>query len=374
MSNSIFRKRQDSLMDTIPEYDLDALVLNPGPDLAYLTGLSFHLMERPVVAFFLPDQDPIFVLPELETQKLQDLSYPVESFPYQEDRSHWLTAFQSAVVKGELDSSRLGVIPRRMRFLELNFLKQAAPQASFHDGQSVTRSLRIIKDQIEIQAMQRACHIAQRAMQTLRESLNPGITEKQAAAKLVSLMLEEGSEPDFPFFPIVSFGEHSANPHATPQDSALHNNQLVLIDWGATVEGYHSDITRAFHYGDVNEELAHIARIVQEANQVGRRAVRPGIPCSKVDQRVRSVIEDAGYGDAFIHRTGHGLGKEAHEEPFIAADDETRLRPGMSFTIEPGIYLPGTGGVRIEDVVVVTDNGCKSLSNLPRGLESFWLE
>lgn len=373
MSNTIYRKRLDSLMDAIPDHDLDALVLNPGPDLAYLTGLSFHLMERPVVAFFLPDRDPIIVLPELETQKLQDLSYPVISFPYQEDRSQWSKAFQSAVEKGKLDSSRLGIIPRRMRYLEMSFLEQAAPRASFHDGQTVTRSLRIIKDQDEIQAMQRACRIAQRAMQNLRESFSPGITEKQVTAKLVSFMLEEGSEPDFPFFPIVSFGEHSSNPHAAPQETPLLDNQLVLIDWGATVDGYHSDITRTFKNGEVDEELVHIARIVREANQAGRAAVQPGITCSSVDQRARSVIEDAGYGDAFMHRTGHGLGKEAHEEPFIAADDETRLKPGMSFTIEPGIYLPGTGGVRIEDDVVVTDNGCESLSNLPRGLEPFWL-
>ncbi len=374
MSNTTLKNRQHSLLEAIPDHGLDAMVINPGPDLEYLTGLSFHLMERPVIAFFIPDRDPIFVLPELEMQKLTELPYPVRAFPYGEDRSQWLQVFQSAIDIGDLHSSRFGVIPRRMRFLEMSYLEEAAPQASFLDGQSVTRALRIIKDQEEIRAMQRACQIAQRAMETLRERLIPDITEKQAAAKLVSYMLNEGSEPDFPFFPIVSFGEHTANPHATPQDTPLQKDNLVLIDWGATVKGYHSDITRTFHFGTVDEELEHIARIVQKANRVGREAVRPGIMCSTIDQKVRTVIEDAGYGDAFMHRTGHGLGKEAHEEPYISADDNTRLEPGMSFTIEPGIYLPGSGGVRIEDNVIVTENSYQSLSTLPRGLDPFWLE
>jgi len=374
MSNSTLKNRQYALLKAISKHELDALVLNPGPDLSYFTGLSFHLMERPVITIFIPDRDPIFVLPELEMQKLSDVSFPVRAYSYGEDRSQWLKVFQSAIQSGDLHNSRLGVIPRRIRFLELSYLEAAAPQASFHDGQDLTRALRIIKDEDEIQAMRLACQIAQQAMQNLRENLTPDITEKQAAAKLVSYMLDGGSEPDFPFFPIVSFGEHSANPHAAPQDTPLENDQLVLIDWGATVEGYHSDITRIFQFGTVDEELEHIVRIVQKANRVGRNSVQPGIMCSTIDQKVRSVIEDAGYGDAFIHRTGHGLGKEAHEDPYISADDDTRLEPGMSFTIEPGIYLPGSGGVRIEDDVVVTEHGCQSLSSLPRGLEPLWLE
>jgi Xaa-Pro dipeptidase len=190
----------------------------------------------------------------------------------------------------------------------------------------------------------------------------------------VSQLLHHGSDPHLPFFPIVAFGPNTANPHAVPTDRELKIGDLVLIDWGANWGGYFSDITRTFAMGDVNPELEQIANFVLKANEAGRSKIRDGVSAKSVDQATREIIINAGYGDYFIHRTGHGLGRETHEEPYISQYEETILEPGMTFTIEPGIYLPNRGGVRIEDDIVVTKDGCISLTKLPRELSQLLLE
>ena len=205
-------------------------------------------------------------------------------------------------------------------------------------------------------------------IEVLISGIKLGQTEKEVASRLVSRLLHEGSDPKLPFFPIVSFGENSANPHALPSDRVLKKGDLVLIDFGAGHQGYISDITRTFAIGDPNPELEQIAKFVLEANSAARAAVKPGTATSDVDLAAREVIERSGYGKYFFHRTGHGLGREGHEDPYISAYDQTILEPGMTFTIEPGIYLAGRGGVRIEDNVVVTDDGCRSLTDFPREL------
>jgi len=166
----------------------------------------------------------------------------------------------------------------------------------------------------------------------------------------------------------VASGPNSASGHAFPTERKLAAGDLLVIDWGASAAGYFADITRTFAVGEVEEELAKVHRIVQEANAAGRAAVRAGATCGSVDDAARSVIQAAGYGEYFIHRTGHGLGMEIHEEPYMRAGNEMVLEPGMTFTIEPGIYLPGRGGVRIEDNMVVTEDGGESLTDLRREL------
>jgi Xaa-Pro dipeptidase len=166
----------------------------------------------------------------------------------------------------------------------------------------------------------------------------------------------------------VSAGPNSANAHASPSDRSIGRGDLLVIDWGASSDGYISDLTRTFAIGMPDPELGKIAEIVHAANVAGRDAGRPGVPCANVDRAARSVIEKAGYGDYFTHRTGHGIGMEAHEEPYMRGDNMHMLYPGMAYTVEPGIYLPGRGGVRIEDDVVVTKTGVEVLSDLPREL------
>ncbi len=358
--------RQKKLTESLEHFNLDTLALNPGPSLPYFTGLEFHLSERPVVVFFSPDNPPIIVLPELEAPKLQNLAYEIQAFTYGENPATWEEAFNAAFKEGGFAQGEIGLEPRAFRVLELNLLQKAAPRANFVSGENCVAKLRMQKDEPEIEAMRKAVNIAQSALRSTFPYMKVGRTEKEIAAELTMHLLRHGSNPHLPFSPIVSGGPNSANPHASPTDRPLASGDLLVIDWGANVDGYYSDITRTFALGDVEDEFCKIADIVKQANDAGQAIAGPGVSASAIDNAARKVIDDAGYGEYFTHRTGHGLGLEGHEEPYIRGDNDQKLEAGMTFTIEPGIYLPNRGGVRIEDDVVVTETGIESLSDLQR--------
>ncbi len=356
--------RFERLATVLQTSGLDAIILNPGPTLTYLTGLHFHLMERPVVLFFAREQTPAIVLPELEMPKLAGL--PITPFPYGENPAGWHTAFQGVAQTLGLNGRRIGIEPRQLRLLEFEYVRAAAPEAEFRDASLALAILRVQKDAGEVERIRRAVQIAEAAFEATLPLIQVGMTEKELAAELTIQLLRHGSSPELPFSPIVSAGPNSANPHASPTDRRLQPGDLLVIDWGASFDGYVSDLTRTLAIGDVQEEYVTIHHIVQEANAAGRAAARPGVPCGEVDRAARAVIESAGYGAFFTHRTGHGLGLEAHEEPYIRGDNTKLLDVGMVFTIEPGIYLPNRNGVRIEDNVVITVSGAEVLSTLPR--------
>jgi Xaa-Pro dipeptidase len=347
---------------------LDALALNVGPSLTYLTGLHFHLSERPVVVIFAADNAPLIVLPELEMLKLADLPYAIKAFPYPENPAEWDGVFRKAVQSLGLDGKRIGVEPRAMRLLEFRHVQAGAPEADFPDASEVVSRLRVRKDPDEIAAMRKAVKVAQSALEATIPLIKVGMTEKERAAELVVQLLRHGSQSEMPFSPIVSGGPNSANPHASPSERRLLPGDLLVIDWGAAVDSYISDLTRTFAVGEVKPEFKKIHQIVLEANVAGRAAAKPGVPCANVDKAARAVIEQAGYGQYFTHRTGHGIGMEGHEEPYMRSDNMQLLEPGMAFTVEPGIYLPERNGVRIEDNMVITEDGVECLSGLERNL------
>ena len=358
--------RFDRLNASLQTSDLDAVILNPGPTLTYVSGLHFHLMERPVVLLFAKDQDPALVLPELELQKVASLPYKLQVFSYPENPSEWDAAFRKAVQVLGLDGKRIGVEPRQLRLLEFRHVKAGAPEADYPDASEELSSLRLKKDQAEVEAMRRAVKIAQAALEATIPFIKIGMTERELSSELVMQLLKHGSQPEMPFSPIVSGGPNSANPHASPTERKLQAGDLLVVDWGAAYEGYISDLTRTFAVGEVDAEYKKIHKIVQDANAAGRAAAKPSVPCANVDKATRDVIEQAGYGAYFTHRTGHGIGMEGHEEPYMRGDNMQLLEPGMAFTVEPGIYLPGRNGVRIEDNVVISEIGADVLSDMPR--------
>jgi Xaa-Pro dipeptidase len=360
------QSRFDRLNAALRASGLDAVILNPGPTLTHLTGLHFHLMERPVVLILARDQDPAIVLPELELQKVASLPYKLQVFAYPENPSEWDNAFRSATQALGLDGKRIGVEPRQLRLLEFRHVRSGAPEADYPDASEVLAGLRLRKDPQEVEMMRRAVKIAQAALEAALPSIKIGMTERELSAELVVQLLRHGSDSELPFAPIVSGGPNGANPHASPGDRKLQAGDLLVVDWGAAHAGYISDLTRTFAVGEVEDEYLKIHRIVQEANAAGRRAAKPGASCAAVDKAAREVIEQAGYGIYFTHRTGHGIGMEAHEDPYMRGDNLQRLEPGMAFTVEPGIYLPERNGVRIEDNVVITETGADVLSDMPR--------
>lgn len=360
--------RLEKLTMSLQETDLDAVALNPGSTLTYLTGAHFHLMERPVVFLVAPGQEPALILPELEKLKVEQIPYPVQAFPYGEDPSKWGSVFESAVQALGLDGKRIGVETERMRLLEYNFVRAGASSAEFPDASEILGLLRLKKDKNEIENMRRAVNVAQDALEATIPNIKIGMTEKELASELVVQLLRNGSDSNLPFTPIVSGGPNSANPHASPSERKLKEGDLLVIDFGAVVNDYVSDITRTFAVGEVDSEYAKIHKIVQESNAAGREAGKPGAPCANVDIAAREVIKKSGYGEYFTHRTGHGIGMEGHEHPYMRGDNMQILEPGMAYTVEPGIYLPDRNGVRVEDDVVVTESGSESLSTISREL------
>jgi Xaa-Pro dipeptidase len=346
-SPTIFQERQDRLSIATQTAGLDAILLNPGPSLVYFTGLAFHLSERPVLVALAPGQPLTIILPELETAKVEAISYPLQAFPYGEDPTTWSQVVKHALNFLDIDGAKIGIEPRGLRFLELSLLQSALPKVDFTDAEQAVASLRRI---------------------------NAGVTEADIAAELFMQLVHHGSNPVNPFSPIVSGGPNSANPHATPSGRPLSPGDLLVIDYGAYIEGYFSDITRTFAIESIDPELQQIAAIVLQANQAARSAIKPGVTAHSVDHAARSIIDSTGYGRYFTHRTGHGLGMEVHEEPYIRTGNTLVLETGMTFTIEPGIYLPSRNGVRIEDNVLVTPTGVHTFTSLPRALITLPLE
>jgi len=346
---------------------LEAVALNPGPSLTYLTGLHFHIMERPTVLLAaLPDQVAL-VLPRLESAKLAQAAESMTAIFYGDNPAEWPAAFDAACAALKLNGKKIGVEANRLRFMELNYLQQAAQRAQFV-ATVVFDGLRLQKEAGEVALMRQAVKIAQDALRATLPLAKIGMQERELAAELTIQMLRAGSDPEMPFAPIVSSGPNSANPHAAPGERCLTAGDLLVVDWGASYRGYVSDLTRTFAIGEVEPEYHRIARIVAEANAAGRAASRAGIAAGVVDRAARDVIERAGYATYFTHRVGHGIGLEGHEPPYMFGENTLVLAEGMAFTVEPGIYLPDRGGVRIEDNVVITADGAETLSDLPREL------
>lgn len=360
--------RLDRLFQLMDETGIHTLALNPGPTLAYLTGLHFHLMERPTVLFLAIDREPALVLPALEMVKLESAAFNLQAFPFGDDPATWTAVFKQVSAALQLDNSQIAVEPTRLRYLEMGYLQSAAPGVTFTSAAPALEGLRVIKDAQEINEMRRAVCIAQDALSATLPAVKPGATEKEIAAELTIQLFRHGSDPELPFSPIVAGGANTANPHATPTDRPLQAGDLLVIDWGARLNGYCSDLTRTFAIGAVPKDMETIHQVVQRANAAGRQAGKPGAAAGVVDQAARKVIDDAGYGEFFTHRTGHGLGLEDHETPYIFGNNPQVLQAGMTYTVEPGIYLPGIGGVRIEDNMAVTTDGTESLSDFPREL------
>jgi Xaa-Pro dipeptidase len=348
----------------------DYVALVPGPDLTYFAGLHMHLSERPIVALIPASSDngrpPILIAPFFEVGKATSgpvkLDWKVHSYrdgvPYQ-------TAFDEAAQAHGLRDVIIGVEPTQMRVLEWALLSQAIPGARQVSAADAIAELRMRKDSAEIAAMKRAIQLSEEALSKTLEEVVPGMTERQAASILMNYLLAAGAD-NLAFSPLVQTGPSGANPHAGAGDRVLRQGDTLIIDFGMTLDDYSSDITRTIAVGGLDEEMQRVYEAVKAANAAGRVAAKPGVTCEAVDKAARDVIEAAGYGQYFTHRTGHGLGLEGHEPPYIVGGNTLALQPGMTFTIEPGIYIPGKGGVRIEDNVVITDTGCESLTTFTR--------
>ncbi len=322
----------------------DALFATPSSNLFYLTGIDFHRSER-LTALFLPkDGEPVMICPAFEEARLRGMSAVTRVVTWEETED----AFEKAARLLPASSGALAVEPSTA-YDDVERLLRQRPAWKPVSAGAVLGAMRMVKTPEEIEAMRRAIAVALERFGKAFASLSPGTREADISRLF-------GGEN------MVQFGPSSALPHGASGPRALSQNEAVLIDAWDRPEGYYYDITRSTFFGTPTEEYRTIWSVVLEAQSAAIEKAAPGVPCFEVDAAARRVIEKAGYGQFFTHRLGHGLGIDVHEPPYMVGHDPTVLEPGMTFTSEPGIYLPGRFGVRIEDDVVVTERGAESLS------------
>ncbi len=350
--------------------DVDVLLLTPGADLRYLTGYAAMPLERLTCLAVPQVGDPMLVVPALEHPAalaspasglgLDILAWPETADPFA------LVATAAAAALGR--PVRRIAVGDRMWAEHVLRLQAAFPGTTPQLAGPILRELRMRKAPTEIDALRRAGQAIDRVHRRMGEWLRPGRTEAEVGRDIADAIVAEGhATVDFT---IVGSGPNSASPHHELSDRVIERGDMVVVDIGGTTsEGYCSDSTRTYLAGgEPDPEIARYYAVLQRAQDAGCAAVRPGVPAERVDAAAREVIEDGGYGEFFIHRTGHGIGLECHEEPWIVAGNTDELAPGMTFSVEPGIYLAARHGARIEDIVVCTDDGVERLNQVDRDL------
>jgi Xaa-Pro aminopeptidase len=342
---------------------LDALLLTPGPDLRYVTGYDAHQLER-LTCLVVPAQgDPLLIVPRLELPAAQ--ASPAGALGI-EMRGWEETDDPYALVRGRLGQpGRVGLSDRMWALMVLR-LRAALPGAEQVLASAALRDLRARKSAAEVAALLAAGEAIDRVHARVPEWLRPGRSEEEVAADISDAIIAEGhARVDFA---IVGSGPNGASPHHTAGGRVLRPGDPVVVDIGGTMpSGYCSDCTRTYVVGEPPADFAAYYQVLQAAQEAACAAVRPGVAAEAVDAAAREPIAAAGYGDYFVHRTGHGIGLESHEDPYIVAGNTEPLEPGHAFSVEPGIY-PGPHGARIEDIVVCTADGFQRLNNVTRDL------
>ncbi|HEY3262269.1 MAG TPA: Xaa-Pro peptidase family protein [Pseudonocardiaceae bacterium] len=359
-------------IDVTAHAGLDGLVITPSSDLRYLIGVPpdrhAGVSER-LTCLVLPSRGgPVLVVPRLERPGYAGIGLAELGV----ELTDWVDGEDPYALVGGL----LGTAPRAVAVADtmpaahVLALRAALPGAEQRLAGPVLRELRMRKGRTEIAALRRAGAAIDRVHARMAEFAKPGRTEAEVAEAIAAAMVQEGHTAAS--FVIVGSGPNGASPHHEVSDRVIEPGDIVVVDIGGPVpEGYYSDSTRTYCVGgEPTAEVRDTYAVLHEAQQAAVAAVRPGVSAEGVDAVARTIIADAGFGGYFVHRTGHGIGLDVHEEPYIVAGNDLALEPGMAFSVEPGIYLPGRWGARIEDIVVVTADGCEPLNTRPRELMS----
>ncbi|WP_067709460.1 M24 family metallopeptidase [Nocardia yamanashiensis] len=360
----IYGARLERAAELAREAHLDALLITPGPDLRYLIGSRAQSFER-LTCLVIPasGETPSVVIPKLELASLKDSAAGELGLQVVD----WVDGVDPyRIVKSILNAGARTAVDDAMPALHLLPIADHLGALPI-SATPVLRELRMLKDDSEIDALRRAGAAIDRVHARMGEWLRPGRTEAEVAADIAAAIIEEGHTAAA--FVIVGSGPHGADPHHEVSQRVIEPNDVVVIDIGGPVEpGYYSDSTRTYVLGEPEEEIADQIALLERAQAAAVAAAKPGVTAESVDAAARDVLAAAGLGEYFVHRTGHGIGLSVHEEPYIVAGNDLVLEPGMAFSIEPGIYFPGQWGARIEDIVVVTADGCESMNKRPHGL------
>ena len=367
-----YADRLRRLADAAGREQLDGLILGVGPDLEYLTGYRAMPLERlTALAVGAPLPEPILLVPRLERDAAAAGVRPALRIATWEETEDPYLALLSRF--GEPAAGDVTIaVSDRLWAIHLLRLQERLPGVRWLSATEVLRELRIVKDEDEIELLRLAAQAADRVVAQIAGGTLVGRTEADVAAEVRERLIAEGH--DDAHFAIVASGPNSASPHHEPSNRVIRAGEPIVLDIGGTLGGYGSDITRTLWVtgGDPgqgpDEEFRHLFGILRTAQEHATTAVRPGVACETIDATAREIISAEGYGENFFHRTGHGIGLEGHEDPYLVSGNDEPLAAGMAFSVEPGIYIPGRYGARIEDIVVCGPDGPIVLNEAPRDL------
>ena len=352
--------RLNTLRSSMSAQDIDLLVLGPGAHLAWLTGIRPHADERALL-FFVTAKNAGFLMPSLEADSVRrQTDLPLFTWSDEEGPDR---AINAILEEYDVQGVRSMVIDETMRADHAALVQDRLLNSKRQFCESTLGALRARKDAEEYKTLKQNARLADRAMQAAWEAMKPGMSESDVAAVVRDCFKNAGAKP---LFTIIGAGGNGAMPHHHTGDTLLQAGDAIVMDIGAGMNGFSSDITRMAVLGSAPEGFEAVHAIVESAVQAAMAVARPGVAAHVLDDAARSVISDAGYGEFFMHRLGHGMGVEVHEPPYITASSKTVLEENMVFSIEPGIYLPERFGLRLEDIVILRSDGPEVLSDLSR--------
>jgi Xaa-Pro aminopeptidase len=355
------RLRVENLLVALSSHDLTGFIILPGPNLRYLTGVGLKSFERTAFLAGNHSAQLAMVVPKLDEEKITRLTNPPKAFAYT-DTEGPNSAVQQCLQYLRLESGMVGLeasVP--WRFIDA---LQTNSGLGFMDISPILSELRIVKDARELESLRKASQLLETAMRAVIYSIQSGMTEDEVSARIVYEGRKLGAE-EIPFCAVQS-GANSAIPHFEHSSKRIERGDAVVIDVGAVVEGYYADITRTVFVGEYSQKQREVYETVRKAQTNAIVKSGPGVAAQDIDRAARQIIDRAGFGKFFVHRTGHGLGLDVHEPPFIREGNQELVHPGMVFTVEPGIYLPGEFGIRIEDNIVINDTRNENLTTLPK--------
>ena len=354
---STFGARVPRAQKLMGQLNFDLIIATPGTNFQYFVGYNPGRSER-LIALLIPREgNPVIVSPSFERERILRRSTITEIDPWEEHESPYALVAKAAE-RLKVSSGNVGMEPTT-NYIDFLRLKNALSKANVQDGSPVFDELRMVKTSEELEAIRKAVEITVASITATHQQLKDGLSEQEVAGLLSREMSTRGSRGGG----LVQFGPSSALPHGGPTGSKLTKGTVVLIDAGCGVDGYTSDITRTIFWGgEPSAKYREVYNTVFEAQQTAASIAKPGVECQELDRTARRIIEKAGYGKFFTHRLGHGMGMDGHEHPYLVEGNSYKLKPGNVVTIEPGIYMLGEFGVRIEDDFVVTETGIEQMS------------
>jgi Xaa-Pro dipeptidase len=358
-------KRLSKLTNWLQEEEIDMCFIQSKENVFYLTNFYTDPHERLMGLFLFKNGVPFFVCPQMEAGQAKEAGWQQEIIGYSDHENPW-DLIHNALSKRKINSvQKIAIEKETTSYSRIENLKQIVNVAEFVSVEDILNEHRVIKDENEINILKQAAKLADFGVQVGIDTLKDGVTEMEVLATIEYELKKQGIR-EMSFSTMVLFGEKSGKPHGTPGLKTLSEGDFVLFDLGVVLDGYCSDITRTFVYKSYREEQKLIYDTVLKAQIAALQASKAGKRIGDLDHVARSIITDAGYGEFFPHRLGHGLGINVHEYPSMSHINDELLKEGMVYTIEPGIYVPSIGGVRIEDDVLITHNGSESLTKFPK--------